>query len=60
MILTEGNLRFNFSSDRAIKFDDTLFYRNSFNPMPGAKGVDFICDSNDFLLFLEVRYSAAG
>lgn len=55
MILTEGNLRFNFSSDRAIKFDDTLFYRNSFNPMPGAKGVDFICDSNDFLLFLEVK-----
>ena len=55
MILTEGNLRFNFSSDRAIKFDDTLFYRNSFNPMPGAKGVDFVCDSNDFLLFLEVK-----
>lgn len=55
MILTEGNLRFTFSSDRAIKFDDTFFYRYSFNPMPGAKGVDFICDSNDFLLFLEVK-----
>lgn len=55
MILTEGNLRFTFSSDYAIKFDDTFFYRKSFNPMPGAKGVDFICDSNDFLLFLEVK-----
>ena len=43
MVLTEGELQFTFPGERAIKFDDTEFYRKRFNKLTGAKGVDFIC-----------------
>ena len=55
MVLTEGKLQFTFPGEKAIKFDDTEFYRNRFNKLPGAKGVDFICDTDGFLLLLEVK-----
>lgn len=55
MILDEGRLRFTFPGEKAIKFDDTRFYKKRFNKFSGSKGVDFICDTNDFLLFLEVK-----
>lgn len=55
MTLTEGKLQFTFSSNKAVKFDDTSFYRSSFNRLPGSKGVDFICEDDNFLLFLEVK-----
>lgn len=55
MVLTEGKLQFTFPGERAIKFDDTEFYRQQFNKLSGAKGVDFICDTDDFLLLLEVK-----
>ena len=55
MVLTEGKLQFTFPGEKAIKFDDTEFYRQRFNKLSGAKGVDFICDTDDFLLLLEVK-----
>lgn len=55
MVLNEGKLRFTFPGEKAIKFDDTRFYRKRFNKLSGSKGVDFICDTDDFLLFLEVK-----
>ena len=55
MVLTEGKLQFTFPGEKAIKFDDTEFYRKRFNKLSGAKGVDFICDTDDFLMLLEVK-----
>lgn len=55
MVLTEGELRFTFPGEKAIKFDETDFYRLQFNKLLGAKGVDFICDTDKFLLLLEVK-----
>ena len=55
MVLTEGELQFTFPGEKAIKFDDTEFYRKRFNKLSGAKGVDFICDTDDFLMLLEVK-----
>ena len=55
MVLTEGKLQFTFPGEKAIKFDDTDFYRKRFNKLSGAKGVDFICDTDDFLMLLEVK-----
>ena len=55
MVLTEGELQFTFPGGKAIKFDDTEFYRKRFNKLSGAKGVDFICDTDDFLMLLEVK-----
>ena len=55
MVLTEGELQFTFPGERAIKFDDTEFYRKRFNKLTGAKGVDFICDTDNFLILLEVK-----
>jgi hypothetical protein len=47
MVLTEGKLQFTFPGEKAIKFDDTEFYRQRFNKLSGAKGVDFICDTDN-------------
>lgn len=55
MVLTEGNLQFTFPGEKAIKFDETEFYKVHFNKLSGAKGVDFICDTDKFLLLLEVK-----
>ena len=37
----ESGLKFVFPEENTvIKFDDTRFYRECFNKMPGSKGVD--------------------
>ena len=37
----ESGLKFQFpENDTVIKFDDTKFYRDYFNKLPKAKGVD--------------------
>lgn len=42
-IKEESGLKFQFpGKDTVIKFDDTKFYREYFNKLPEAKGVDFI------------------
>ena len=42
-IKEESRLKFQFAeNDIVIKFDDTKFYRDYFNKLPEAKGVDFI------------------
>ena len=42
-IKEESRLKFRFAeNDTVIKFDDTKFYRDYFNKLPEAKGVDFI------------------
>ena len=45
----ESGLKFQFpENDTVIKFDDTKFYRDYFNKLPKAKGVDFISvDKNE-------------
>lgn len=56
MVIEESNLKFEFEETiKVIKFDDTEFYRHFFNKMPGAKGVDIIADSKDFIQFIEVK-----
>lgn len=56
MEIKEGNLTFNFGEHiRAVKFDDTNFYRKKFNRLPGGKGVDIIADSRDHLQLIEVK-----
>ena len=48
MVINESELEFVFNEGvNAIKFDDTEFYRKSFNRLPGAKGVDIIAHSNN-------------
>lgn len=55
MDIEESGLHFSFRTDDVIKFDATPFYRESFNNLPGGKGVDFISDSENGLVFLEVK-----
>lgn len=57
MIMTEGNLQFDFGADaEAIKFDDTPFYKNRMAAlMPEGKGVDFIVLTKDRLMLIEVK-----
>ena len=38
-----------------IKFDDTKFYREYFNKLPEAKGVDFISVGKNKIAFIEVK-----
>ena len=53
--LKEGDISFTFQGD-AVKFDDTRFYRDVFQTVPGGKGVDVLSDlSADIVLFLEVK-----
>lgn len=48
-IIEESGLKFQFpKNDTVIKFDDTKFYRDYFNKLPEAKGVDFIWRITDF------------
>ncbi len=55
-IRKESGLKFQFSeNDTVIKFDDTKFYRDYFNKLPGAKGVDFISVNKDKIAFIEVK-----
>ena len=52
----ESGLKFIFSKkSTVIKFDDTKFYRDYFNKLPEAKGVDFISVDKDKIAFIEVK-----
>lgn len=55
-IREESGLKFGFPDGNiVIKFDDTKYYRNLFNALPGAKGVDFISVEKDAISFIEVK-----
>ena len=55
-IKEESRLKFQFAeNDIVIKFDDTKFYRDYFNKLPEAKGVDFISVDKDKIAFIEVK-----
>ncbi len=55
-IKEESGLKFQFpENDTVIKFDDTKFYRDYFNKLPEAKGVDFISADKDKIAFIEVK-----
>lgn len=56
MVIEESGLQFEFSdSCKAIKFDNTDFYRKFFNKLPSSKGVDFISDTDRYFVFTEVK-----
>lgn len=55
-IREESGLKFGFSErDIVVKFDDTKYYRDLFNALPGSKGVDFISIGKDAISFIEVK-----
>lgn len=55
-IREESGLKFGFPDENiVIKFDDTKYYRNLFNALPGSKGVDFISVGKDAISFIEVK-----
>ena len=55
-IREESGLKFGFPDGNiAIKFDDTKYYRDLFNALPGSKGVDFISVGKDTISFIEVK-----
>jgi hypothetical protein len=56
MEIEEGRITFDFpESSKAIKFDDTDYYRKVFNTLPGAKGVDFISIDKYHVAFIEIK-----
>ena len=56
MKLTESNLEFEFVEGlNVVKFDETDFYKRKFQYLPNAKGVDFVADSKEILLLIEVK-----
>lgn len=55
-MIEESGLRFQFEAGvRAIKFDDTGFYRKYFNKLPEGKGVDILADSKDIIQLIEIK-----
>ena len=55
-IREESRLSFEFPEDtKVIKFDETDFYRSSFNAFSNSKGMDFITVSKDNISFIEVK-----
>ena len=55
-IKEESGLKFLFpQNDTVVKFDDTKFYRDYFNKLSEAKGVDFISVDKDKIAFIEVK-----
>lgn len=55
-IREESGVKFGFPDENiAIKFDDTKYYRDLFNALPGSKGVDFISAGKDAISFIEVK-----
>ena len=52
----ESGIKFRFPEhDVVIKFDDTKFYRDYFNKLPEAKGVDFISVDKEKIAFIEIK-----
>lgn len=55
-VIEESRLKFAFpEKSTVVKFDDTKFYRDYFNKLPGAKGVDFISADKNKIAFIEVK-----
>lgn len=55
-IREESGLKFGFpDGNTVIKFDDTKYYRDLFNALPGAKGIDFISVGKEAISFIEVK-----
>lgn len=55
-IREESGLKFGFPDENiVIKFDDTKYYRDLFNALPGSKGVDFISVGKDAISFIEIK-----
>ena len=55
-IKEESRLKFAFpEKNKVIKFDATDFYRDYFNKLPEAKGVDFISVGKKEIAFIEVK-----
>ena len=50
MEINESRLTFRFAGSSALKFDDTPFYREHFNGLPGSKGVDILYDSAEWFV----------
>lgn len=56
MNLSESGLTFEFLDGvSAIKFDDTAYYKNTFQKLPSGKGVDFLVEYPDGIIFIEVK-----
>ena len=56
MMIEESRLKFEFPDrSRAVKFDNTDFYRKYINKAPNTKGIDFLVDDKKRLVFLEVK-----
>ena len=61
MVICESEMEFEFFEGvTAIKFDDTDFYRKSFNRLPGGKGVDIIAFTDDEIQLIEVKNCAGA
>ncbi len=59
--MREGKIEFDFSgSDKAIKFDDTDYYKKKFNCMKGSKAVDFLIVRKDDFFIIEVKDYSIG
>jgi len=58
MEIKESGLIFSFDTDtKAVKFDDTRFYREDFNKLNGGKGVDILASSpqRNLVQFIEIK-----
>lgn len=56
MNIEESNLTFEFSEQMVVsKFDDSAFYRQTYNKQPSCKGVDIIADSSEMIQLIEVK-----
>jgi len=54
--ISESGITFSFPDDnQVVKFDDTPFYRDFFNCLEGAKGVDIISNSSNRVCIIEVK-----
>ncbi len=55
-VIDEGMLKFSFDeSTKAIKFDESVFYRKRFNSFPGSKGIDILAESEEMIQFIEIK-----
>ncbi|ACV63466.1 hypothetical protein Dtox_2686 [Desulfofarcimen acetoxidans DSM 771] len=59
MRIDESGIVFEFNDKLTVdKFDDTGYYQNYFKKLTGGKGVDFILNSDDTLMLIEVKNCA--
>ena len=61
MIKSESGIKFEFADDyTVIKYDDTEFHKRCFNPLPGAKAVDFLVANDNSVILIEVKNCAGN